>query len=150
MDSTFDEKMMRLALDEAAAAEGDVPVGALVVRDGIVLARACNRREALLEPFAHAEMLAMAQAAEALKARRLADCTLYVTLEPCPMCAGAIIMAGVRRLVFGAFDRQYGCCGSVYALPLDERFGHRVSITGGVLEAEASALIRRFFQKKRG
>lgn len=149
MNSAFDEQMMRLALSEAALAKGDVPVGAVVVKDGQVLARAHNRREALSDPFAHAEMLAMREAARELSARRLTGCALYVTLEPCPMCAGALIMAGVERLVFGAFDQQYGCCGSVYALPLDERFSHRVSITGGVLEEEARALLHRFFREKR-
>jgi len=140
---------MRLALEEAAQAGDDVPVGAVVVREGEVIASAHNRREKDNAPFAHAELLAMEQAARALGTRRLTGCTLYVTLEPCPMCAGALVMAGIDRCVFGAFDRQYGCCGSVYALPLDYHFAHRVEVIGGVLEEEAGALLDAFFARQR-
>lgn len=144
-----DVDYMRLALAEARAAGPDVPVGAVVVHGGRVIASARNAREAEGLPFGHAEMLAMAAAARALHSRRLEGCTLYVTLEPCPMCAGAMVMAGLSRCVFGAFDRNYGCCGSLYALPLDHRFNHRVSVLGGVLEDEAEALIRDFFAAQR-
>jgi len=140
---------MRLALAEAKRSEGDVPVAALVEKDGLVIALAHNRRESDTAPFAHAEMLAMETACRAMKTRRLNGCTLYVTLEPCPMCAGAMIMAGLDRCVFGAFDSVYGCCGSLYALPQDSRFTHRVQVIGGVLEDEAAALLRDFFAAHR-
>ena len=141
--------MMRLALDEARLAENDVPVGALVEKDGKVIALAHNHRESDASPFAHAEMLAMEAACKKLKTRRLSNCTLYVTLEPCPMCAGAMIMVGLERCVFGAFDSLYGCCGSLYALPQDSHFNHRVQIIGGVLEDEASSLLKAFFAAHR-
>lgn len=140
---------MRLCLEQARLADTDVPVGALVVKEGKVIAAAANRRERDSAPFAHAEMLAMQQAAEKLGTRRLSGCTLYVSLEPCPMCAGALIMAGISRLVFAAFDPQYGCCGSLYALPLDARFNSSVQVTGGLLEAEARELLEQFFKQKR-
>ncbi len=140
---------MRQALALAAQAGPDVPVGALVVKDGQVIGRAHNRREADDQPFAHAEMLAMQQAARHLGTRRLTGCTLFVTLEPCPMCAGAMVMAGLSRCVFGAYDRAYGCCGSLYALPQDSHFNHQVSVIGGVMEEEAQALLKRFFEAQR-
>ncbi len=140
---------MRQALEQAALAGDEVPVGAVLVKDGVLLAADHNRREQLLQPFAHAEMLVMEQGAKQLRSRRLTGCTLYVTLEPCPMCAGAMIMAGLTRCVFGAFDSHYGCCGSLYALPLDERFTHRVQLTGGLLEQEATRLLDAFFARQR-
>ena len=143
------EKMMRLALAEAARSGADVPVGAVVVKDGRVIAAAHNGREAAQGPFAHAEMLAMQRACEVLGQRRLHGCTLYVTLEPCPMCAGALVMAEVDACVFGAYDPRQGCCGSVYDLPHDPAFFHRVPCVGGVLEAECAALLRDFFRDKR-
>lgn len=144
-----EEAMMRLALDEARLAGNEVPIGALVEKDGQVIALAHNCRESAAAPFAHAEMLAMEAACTALNTRRLSGCTLYVTLEPCPMCAGAMIMAGLERCVFGAFDSLYGCCGSLYALPQDSHFSHRVQIIGGVLEEEAASLLRAFFAAHR-
>ncbi len=146
MDHEF---WMRRALEIAASAGGDVPVGAVVVREEKAIATACNRREAEGAPFAHAELLAMQEAAKRLGVRRLSGCTLYVTLEPCPMCAGALVMAGIDRVVFGAFDSAYGCCGSLYALPMDERFPNRPEVIGGVLEDEARALLLRFFKARR-
>ena len=143
-----EEAWMRLALEEAAKDENEVPVGAVVVCDGRVVARAHNEREAD-KPFAHAEMLAMERACEALHTRRLHGCTLYVTLEPCPMCAGALMMAELDRCVFGAYDTRQGCCGSIYTLPEDPAFLHRVSCVGGVLEQECAAPLQRFFRKKR-
>ena len=142
------EEYMREALREAAADEGEVPVGAVIVRDGRIIARAHNERQAG-RPFAHAEMLAMQRACDALGARRLRGCTLYVTLEPCPLCAGGLILSEIDGCVFGAFDPRQGCCGSVYDLPEDPAFSHRVQCAGGVLEEECAALLRAFFQRKR-
>lgn len=145
------ERFMRMALEEAAlaAAEGEVPVGAVVVREGEVVARAHNARERLCDPTAHAELLALRAAAQALGTRRLTDCTLYVTLEPCPMCAGALVMACLGHVVFAAFDPRQGCCQSVYALPGDPAFYWRVPCVGGLMEAEAQALLTAFFTGRR-
>lgn len=143
------EVFMRLALAMAEQSGEDVPVGAVIVRDGQVIASAANARERDNHPFYHAELVAMEQACRALNTRRLTGCTLYVTLEPCPMCAGAMLMAGLDKCVFGAFDQQYGCCGSVYYLPQDTHFHHRVPCMGGVLEQECAALLQAFFSKKR-
>ena len=141
-------KWMRQALETAAEDENEVPVGALVVKDGEVIASARNEREGG-SPFGHAEMLAMQRAAEKLGTRRLHGCTLAVTLEPCPMCAGAAVMAEVDRVVFGARDERQGCCGSVYDLPSDPAFYHRAEVIGGVMEAECAALLKAFFERKR-
>ena len=143
-----DEKWMALACAVAKKDPGEVPVGALVVKDGKLIAAAHNRRESNA-PFAHAEMLAMDRAARRLDTRRLKGCTLYVTLAPCPMCAGAMIMAQLERCVFGAFDRRQGCCGSVYHLPEDPAFYHRVACRGGVLETRCAGLLHDFFTIKR-
>ncbi len=142
------EDYMREALAEAAAAAGEVPVGAVVVKDGEIIARAHNEREEG-RPFAHAEMLAMERAAARLGTRRLHGCTLYVTLEPCPMCAGALLMAEADKCVYGARDERQGCCGSVYSLPEDPAFYRRVPCTGGVLEAECARPLREFFRARR-
>lgn len=143
---------MRAALGEAAQALalGEVPVGAVVVRDGEIVARAHNERETGGDPTAHAEVLAIRRAARALGRRRLSDCTLYVTLEPCPMCAGAIAMARLGEVVFGAYDERAGCCGSLYALTEDAAFGAVIPSSGGLLEEECRALLDRFFAEKRG
>ena len=142
---------MRLALEEARAAlsQGEVPVGAGVAQGERVLSRAHNLREQTQDPTAHAEMLAIRQAARALGARRLTGCTLYVTLEPCPMCAGAMVMACLDQCYFGARDTRQGCAESVYALTSDPAFYHRLPCVGGLLEAEAAALLRRFFDIRR-
>ena len=142
------EAFMREALLEAKKDENEVPVGAVVVYEGRVIARAHNQREES-HPFAHAEMLAMDRACQALGTRRLHGCTLYVTLEPCPMCAGALMMAEADGCVFGAYDPRQGCCGSVYALPEDPAFSHRVPCAGGVLEQPCREVLNGFFQKKR-
>ena len=143
------EEWMREALSEAAKSGEDVPVGAVVVYKGRVIARAHNERENGGGPFAHAEMLAMQRAAEVLGTRRLHGCTLVVTLEPCPMCAGALVMAQPDECVFGAYDPKQGCCGSVYDLPHDPAFSRRVPCIGGVLEEECSDMLRTFFAGKR-
>jgi len=145
------EQYMRLALAEAreAALAGDVPVGAVIVRDGLVLATGRNRREADGDPTAHAEMLAIRAAATALGAWRLAGCTLYVTIEPCAMCAGAIVLARIPELVFGAPDPKAGACGSLMDVVRDSRLNHQVAVTSGVLAAECAALIREFFAVRR-
>ena len=142
---------MRLALEEARAAlsQGEVPVGAVVAQGERVLSRAHNLREQTQDPTAHAEMLAIRQAARALGARRLTGCTLYVTLEPCPMCAGAMVMACLDQCYFGARDTRQCCAESVYALTSDPAFYHRLPCVGGLLEAEAAALLRRFFDIRR-
>ena len=142
------EEYMLEALREAAADPGEVPVGAVVEFEGRIIARAHNEREEG-HPFAHAEMLAMERASKALGGRRLRGCTLYVTLEPCPLCAGGMILAELDACVFGAYDPRQGCCGSVYALPEDPAFFHRVRCVGGVLEQECAALLRGFFRQRR-
>lgn len=142
------EQFMREALREAQADSGEVPVGAVVVHEGKIIARAHNERGET-SPFSHAEMLAMERAAQALRKRRLHGCTLYVTLEPCPLCAGGLILAQVDRCVFGAWDPRQGCCGSVYTLPEDPAFSHRTACTGGVLAEECAALLPAFFADKR-
>ena len=142
------EAFMEEALREAEKDENEVPVGAVVVKDGKIIARAHNERE-VGHPFAHAEMLAMERACRVLGGRRLHGCTLYVTLEPCPMCAGALIMAEADGCVFGAWDPRQGCCGSVYTLPQDPAFFHRVPCAGGVLEDRCRAQLRRFFEDRR-
>jgi len=143
---------MRLALDEAREClrTGDVPVGAVVVGpDGAVVGRGRNAREATGDPTAHAEVLALREAAAVLGRWRLDDCTLVVTLEPCAMCAGAVVLARVPRLVLGAWDPKAGATGSVHDLVRDRRLNHRVEVVGGVLEDEAGALLREFFEGRR-
>ena len=146
------EAFMRQALEEARIAleAGEVPVGAVVVHAGHVVAAAHNERELRADPTAHAEVLALRAAASALGRRRLNGCTLYVTLEPCPMCAGAILMAGVDEVVFGAADPQKGCAGSVYALPEDPALGGFIRCMGGLLEEECAQVLRSFFDARRG
>lgn len=144
-----DAVFMRMALELAQKDPDEVPVGAVIVADGQVIASAHNRQEALKDALAHAEMLAIDMAQARLGTSRLTGCTLYVTLEPCPMCAGAILMSGITRCVFGAFDTQYGCCGSVYALPMDPVFHKFTLCEGGLLADEAQALLHGFFQRKR-
>ena len=146
-----DDAFMRLALAEAAAAAqlGDVPIGAVVVRDGRVLARAYNRREVDRDPLAHAEVLALREAARHLGGWRLIGCTLYVTLEPCAMCAGAMVQARLPRLVYGATDPKAGAVGSVVDLLRDARFPHVVEVTGGVCAEECGAALRCFFDRLR-
>ena len=138
---------MREALVDARRAEalGEVPIGAVVVRDGRVIGRGHNLRESRGDPLAHAELEAIAEAARAVKGWRLSGCTLFVTLEPCAMCAGALVNGRVDRLVFGARDPKAGFCGSLGDLVRDPRLNHRLEVRAGVLEAESSRLLRDFF-----
>jgi tRNA(adenine34) deaminase len=143
-----DDEAMALALEEAAAAvvHGDVPVGAVALVDGRVVASRHNERERRNDPTAHAELLALSDAAAALGTWRLSEVTLVVTLEPCPMCAGALIAARVRRLVFGAADPKAGACGSLYNICADPRLNHEVAVTPGVRAAEAGDALRDYFE----
>ena len=145
------ERWMRLALDEAraAAAEDEVPVGAIVVAGGRVVGSGHNQREQLADPTAHAEMIAITQAAASLGSWRLENCTLYVTLEPCPMCAGAILQARVPVVVWGAADPKAGAVASLYRLFEDTRLNHRVEHVGHVLADECGRLLSEFFRGKR-
>jgi len=139
-----------LKLAAQALAEGEVPVGAVVARGAAILGRGRNQRESKKDPTAHAELLAIRQAAQALGGWRLTGCTLYVTLEPCPMCAGAITLARLDAVWYGAADPRAGCCGSVYRITEDPAFSFTVPAYGGLLAAEGAALLEAFFQKKRG
>ena len=143
---------MQRALEEAKRALelGEVPVGAVVVCGGEVIASAHNEREATGDPTAHAEVLAIRRAAKRLGRRRLTGCTLYVTLEPCPMCAGAIVMAELGSDYSGAADETAGCAGSVYAIPADPAFGRRIACMGGLLEGECQEILDGFFEERRG
>ncbi len=148
---TIDEEYMEkaLALAKQAALMGEIPVGALVVNEsGEIIGEGFNRREQLCSPTAHAEMLAIEQAAKFLKSRRLTGCTLYVTLEPCPMCAGAAMNAGLKRIVYGAFDEKNGACCSVAAL-FDEKFTHIPRVRSGVLAKRCGDILTDFFSNLR-
>lgn len=142
------------ALDQAqrAGEQEEVPVGAVVVYQDRIIGEGYNQRETLKDPTAHAEMIALTQAAAALQSWRLLDCTLYVTLEPCPMCAGAIIQSRLPRLVFGTPDPKAGACISLYQITDDSRLNHRVNVTGGVLQEQCSTILKDFFalQRSRG
>ena len=142
---------MKLALDEAelAMSDGEVPIGAVIVHEGRVIARAHNQREQLHDPTAHAEMIAITQAAAALGSWRLDGCTLYVTLEPCPMCAGAIVQARVPRVVYGAADPKAGAVHSLYRLLDDGRLNHRCEVIAGVMAEPCGQILSRFFQQQR-
>ena len=146
-----DERFMELALVEAerAAAHGDVPIGAVVVRDGEVLSRAGNERELAGDPTAHAEILALRAAAANTGSWRLDDATIYVTLEPCPMCAGAIVLARIQSLVYGSQDPRAGAAFSLYNIVQDPRLNHQTEVRAGVLEEGCAALLRSFFEDKR-
>lgn len=146
-----DERFMRLALEqaEAAAAADEAPVGAIIVADGRILAAARNEREARRDPTAHAEMIAITQAAAVLQSWRLENCTLYVTLEPCPMCAGAIVLARIPRVVFGALDPKGGAVRSLYRILEDPRLNHRSEVVAGMLAEPAGRILSDFFRRKR-
>jgi tRNA(adenine34) deaminase len=146
-----DEQFMARALELAgkAADLGEVPVGAVIVLYDQIIAEAYNLREAEKDATAHAEILAIRQAGKLLGGWRLSDCSLYVTLEPCPMCAGAMVQARIRRLVFGAIDPKAGAAGTLYDLVRDQRLNHRLEVTGGVLETECAAVMQGFFRQRR-
>lgn len=146
-----DARYMELALDQArlATAEGEVPIGAVIVCDGEVVGRGRNARERAADPTAHAEMIAIREAAETLGRWRLSGCTLYVTLEPCPMCAGAMVNARIDRLVYGAADPKAGATGTLLDLSNDSRLNHRFEVAAGVLEDECSTELKGFFRRLR-
>jgi tRNA(adenine34) deaminase len=146
-----DRHWMKAALREAHRAfdAGEVPVGAVVVKDGVVLGKGYNMVEHLHDATAHAEMIAITAASEALKDKFLEGCTLYVTLEPCPMCAGAIVWSRIPRLVFGAFDEKAGSCSTLYNIPRDPRLNHTVEIVSGLEADTAAGLLRDFFKTRR-
>ncbi len=142
---------MRFAFREAEKAYelDEVPIGCVIVKDGAIVGRGHNQTEQLLDSTAHAEMIAITSANGTLESRFLTGCTLYVTLEPCPMCAGAIVNSRIERLVFGAYDPKAGACGTLFTLTEDDRLNHRVHTIGGVLDAESGAILKEYFKKKR-
>ncbi len=149
--STQHEQWMKVALQEAQRAfhANEVPVGAVIVHEGKIIGRGYNQIEQLQDPTAHAEMIAITAAANHLRSRRLENCTLYVTLEPCPMCAGAIVLARIPTLVFSSFDSKAGACGTLYNIVEDKRLNHTVHVIGGVCDRESEALLKSFFGKMR-
>ena len=142
---------MKMAIEQAeqALAIGEVPVGAVIAQQGRVIAAAHNQREQLKDPTAHAEMIAITQAAESMESWRLVDCAMYVTLEPCPMCAGAILNARVPKVIFGATDPKGGAVVSVFKMLGDARMNHRAEVVQGVMDVESAELLKRFFRSKR-
>jgi tRNA(adenine34) deaminase len=153
MTQLDDEVFMRMALEEALKAEGigEVPIGAVIVgEDGEIISRAHNMRETSFDPTAHAEIIAIREAAKELGNWRLADTTLYVTLEPCVMCMGAIILSRIKRVVLGAHDPKAGAIVSVYNIGADEKLNHKVQVEEGVLKDECAGLLKRFFGNLRG
>lgn len=142
---------MRHALSEARAAfdEDEVPIGAVIVHGERIIAAAHNQREMLKDPTAHAEMIAITQAAEQLGSWRLLDCTLYVTLEPCPMCAGAIVQARIPTVIYGTTDPKAGACHTLYSITADTRLNHQATVIGGVLVDDCRAILQEFFAKQR-
>ena len=151
MIDKIDEQFMKLAIEQARIAEdnGDVPIGAVIVHKDRIIAKAYNQREQLQDPTAHAEIIALTQAAAALENWRLNGCTMYVTLEPCPMCAGALVLSRMDRLVYGCDDPKAGACKSLYNIVQDERLNHRLEITSGVLAEECGVQLQNFFEKRR-
>ncbi|WP_309252367.1 tRNA adenosine(34) deaminase TadA [Paenibacillus spongiae] len=147
-----DEAWMREAMAEAMKAEaiGEVPIGAIIVKDGEIIGRGYNLRETTLDPTAHAEMIAIREASNRLGAWRLLDCTLYVTLEPCPMCAGALVQGRMHKVVYGTTDPKAGCAGTLMNLLQEPRFNHETELVSGVLQEECAALLTNFFRKLRG
>ena len=145
------EKYMKLALEEARIAEenGDVPIGAIIVYQNQIIGRAYNQREQLKDPTAHAEIIALTQAAAFLESWRLHGCTIYVTLEPCPMCAGALVLARLDRLVYGCDDPKTGAVKSLYTITADERLNHRLEVTSGILEEPCRKQLQQFFTRRR-
>lgn len=151
LDFDQHEHWMKLALNQAILAydQGEVPIGAVIVHEGRVIAEGHNLRETLNDPTAHAEMIAITQAAGALSSWRLLDCTLYVTLEPCPMCAGAIVQSRIPRVVYGTPDPKGGACHTLYEITDDPRLNHRCGVMAGVMQADCSAILKQFFAEQR-
>lgn len=151
MKDMHDQDYMREALVEARKAfeKGEIPIGAVIVRDNQIIARDYNRREELSDPTAHAEVLVMKAAGKLLGGWRLPDTTVYVTIEPCPMCAGALVQARVSRIVYGAPDIKAGAVHSLYTITEDDRLNHRLSVSGNVLAEECADLMRKFFRSRR-
>lgn len=147
----LDQRYMRVAISEAlkARALGEVPIGAVIVKEDEIIATGYNMRERIQAATAHAELLAIQQACEKMESWRLEGCTLYVTLEPCPMCAGAIVQSRLSRVVYGAADPKAGCCGTLMNLLDEPRFNHQATITSGVLEEETAVLLKEFFRALR-
>ena len=145
------EKWMKSAFREAEKAfeKGEVPIGAVVVKKGQIIGRGYNQCESLTDPTAHAEIIAITSAANTIKDWRLKDCSLYVTKEPCPMCAGALVNARITLLGFGMYDEKEGCCGSLYQLCRDTRFKHQLTVKGGIMEDSCTLMIQEFFKKQR-
>ena len=145
------EKWMKSAFREAEKAfeKGEVPIGAVVVKKGQIIGRGYNQCESLIDPTAHAEIIAITSAANTIKDWRLKDCSLYVTKEPCPMCAGALVNARITLLGFGMYDEKEGCCGSLYQLCRDPRFKHQLTVKGGIMEGPCTLMIQEFFKKQR-
>ena len=142
---------MKAAIEQAKIAEenGDVPIGAVIVYKNQIIAKAYNQRQQLNDPTAHAEIIALTQAAAFVQNWRLNGCAMYLTLEPCPMCAGALVLARLDRLVYGCDDPKSGACGSIYNIVADERLNHRLQVTAGVLAEDCSAQLQSFFQQRR-
>jgi len=150
-NSKEDERFMRVAIESAKIAEenGDVPIGAVVVYKNQIIGKAYNQREQLADPTAHAEIIALTQAAAALENWHLNGCTMYVTLEPCPMCAGALVLSRMDRLVYGCDDPKAGACGSLYNIVTDGRLNHRLEVTSGVLQEQCREQLQEFFARRR-
>ena len=146
-----DETFMKAALKEAERAfeKDDCPIGAVIVKDNQIVARAHNQVELLKDPTAHAEMIAITQAASTVGHERLLDTTIYVTLEPCAMCAGALVLARVKRLVFGARDLKAGACGTLYNIAQDDRLNHRLEVVSGLMAEQSQSLLQEFFRRLR-
>jgi len=144
-------KWMKAAFREAEKAfeQDEVPIGAVVVQNGQIIGRGYNQCESLIDPTAHAEIIAITSAANTIKDWRLKDCQLYVTKEPCPMCAGALVNARINMVIFGMYDEKEGCCGSLYQLCRDNRFKHQLTVKGGIMEDACTLIIQEFFKKKR-
>jgi tRNA(adenine34) deaminase len=152
MSMTEHERWMSLALREAVKAyeQHEVPVGAIVVHNNTVIGKGYNQVELLRDATAHAEMIAITAAQTHLESKWLKDCRLYVTMEPCPMCAGAIVLSRIQTMVFGCYDPKMGACGSLYTIPEDKRLNHRVHVIAGVMDEEAGSLLKDFFKGRRG
>jgi tRNA(adenine34) deaminase len=147
----LDQRYMWTAIESARIAEdnGDVPIGAVIIHQGQLIAKAYNQKQQLADPTAHAEIIALTQAAAFLESWRLHNCTMYVTLEPCPMCAGALVLARMDRLVYGCDDPKAGACGSLYNIVEDNRLNHRLQVTAGVLKEECKRQLQDFFERRR-